>query len=152
MAATVKSHPLYESYRQMVRRCNQESHPNYPNYGGRGIKVDDRWLAPRGDGFRTFLQDMGERPEGTSLDRVDNDKGYSKENCRWATPRQQVLNTRSVKDTPCIRYTPSRKTKWRVYVMKSGVQYGGYRKTLEEAIELKDRIVSNLWKGEAWTL
>lgn len=152
MATTVKSHQLYWSYAQMIRRCNQESHPDYQSYGGRGIKVDDRWLAPRGDGFRAFLQDMGERPEGTSLDRVDNDKGYSKENCRWATPRQQALNRRAVKDTPCIRYTPSRKSKWRVYVMKNGVQYGGYRKTPEEAVELRDRIVSNLWKGESWTL
>ena len=92
---TVKDHPLHEVWRGMVKRCYYEKHPQYKNYGGRGIKVCDRWLGV--DGFDNFLEDMGERPEGTypsgrpyyTLDRIDGDNDYCKENCRWASGVEQ---------------------------------------------------------------
>ena len=87
-----RTHPLWIVWSRMVRRCTNPKDEAWKNYGGRGIKVCDRWLGF--DGFPNFVKDMGLRPEGTSLDRRDNDKGYSPENCRWATPTEQMRNTR----------------------------------------------------------
>lgn len=73
----------------MRQRCDNEKCINYINYGARGITYDRRW-----EDFEEFLKDMGERPSGLSLDRIDNNSGYSKENCRWATRTVQNRNTR----------------------------------------------------------
>lgn len=81
----------YSSYKSMIGRCYQPSSPKFKTYGEAGITVCDRWLQ----GFRFFLDDMGERPENMSLDRIDSTKGYSPENCRWATHAQQLRNTKA---------------------------------------------------------
>lgn len=91
------SHPLWDMFYQMNERCSNDKHKYYSYYGGRGITVCDRWDINREDSFENFLEDMGERPEGMSLDRVDNNRGYSKDNCRWATREQQANNTRTVR-------------------------------------------------------
>ena len=78
----------YYSWVEMRRRCLNKTHYMFPRYGARGISVCKRWE----NSFDNFLTDMGIRPEGTSLDRVDNKKGYSKKNCRWATSREQIIN------------------------------------------------------------
>ena len=80
----------YNSWRMMIRRCTDENHSSYPRYGGRGISVCDKWL----ESFENFLEDLGARPEGTTLDRIDNDLGYFKENCKWSTPKEQANNRR----------------------------------------------------------
>lgn len=82
--------PTYNTWISLRRRCDQESCDSYPDYGGRGITYDDRW-----EDFALFLEDMGVRPEGTTLDRIDSDGDYTKANCRWATPKQQLLNRRN---------------------------------------------------------
>lgn len=80
----------------MRRRCLQPTDAAFADYGGRGIAICETWL--RGDGkrsgFECFLADMGRRPSGTSLDRVDNSKGYEPGNCRWATAKEQANNRR----------------------------------------------------------
>lgn len=104
-----RKHPLYNSWRGMLDRCNTESNKAYPNYGGRGIKICDRWLPPYG--FWNFVKDMGNKPSYDtssggrtkySLDRIDVNGDYCPENCRWANQSQQMNNTRRNK-----RYTVS---------------------------------------------
>lgn len=82
--------PTYLTWVNMKRRCFNEEFASYPYYGGRGITIQDDWHD-----FVNFLRDMGERPEGTTLDRIDPDGDYTKENCRWASNKQQALNKRN---------------------------------------------------------
>lgn len=88
------SHPLFRTYHNMKSRCYNRNSSTYPRYGGRGIRVCDRWLESR----EAFYQDMGERPPGMTLDRIDNDGNYEPSNCRWATHQQQTDNQRTHKN------------------------------------------------------
>jgi hypothetical protein len=86
------STPTHRTWTAMKSRCSNPRDSNYPNYGGRGIGYCKEWET-----FVAFLRDMGERPKGMSLDRVDNNKGYAKDNCRWATPVEQTRNRRNTR-------------------------------------------------------
>jgi len=80
---------IYRVWRSMLSRCQDPNFPKFQNWGGRGIRVCERWQT-----FEHFFADMGECPPGRVLDRIDNDGDYTKDNCRWATTREQHNNKR----------------------------------------------------------
>lgn len=94
--------PTYRSWYTMLRRCTDPNDIGWVHYGARGIAVCDRWLS-----LEAFVSDMGLRPDGLTLDRIDLDKGYEPGNCRWATPTEQNRHRRfnvvSDQTAPLIR-------------------------------------------------
>lgn len=86
---------LYHTWLHMIVRCTDPNNESYPDYGGRGIKVCERWKE-----FETFVSDLGVRPDGYTLDRIDVNGDYKPSNCRWATTHEQALNKRNTKLLP----------------------------------------------------
>lgn len=80
-------HPLYHTWENMRQRCNNPKHTAYKWYGGRGIKICKRW-----NNFALFVEDVGNKPEGMTLDRIDNNGNYEPGNVKWSTQKQQLRN------------------------------------------------------------
>lgn len=130
---------LYGVYRQMKKRCLDESCPAYPNYGGRGISVCDEWLQKNGHlSFEKWALENGYE-RGLTLDRIDNDKGYSPDNCRWVTRKVQSNNKRN-NVLITFRGKTQNMTQWaEEYNLVPQVVIGRIQRmhwTIEEALEI----------------
>lgn len=126
----------YGAWKNAVRRCTNSKDPGWDDYGGRGIFVCERWSGDSTSGFINFYEDMGEAPEGASLDRIDVNGPYSKENCRWATYFIQNYNTRRHKTNTSGRtgVSENKDGTWQSYINFEGKRYSlGEFKTFEEA-------------------
>lgn len=101
----ITKHPLYVTWTSIKARCNAKSCSTYKHYGAVGINLCDRWSLPKGEGFKNFVIDMGNKPtEKCSIDRIDCKGDYCPENCRWATPLEQARN-RGMQKNNTIGYT-----------------------------------------------
>lgn len=128
--------PTYVAFHQSKNRCNNKNNTRYKDYGGRGIKMCDSWNGV--GGYQNFIEDMGERPDGMTLDRIDNDGDYGPSNCRWATVEQQNLNKRVYANNMSGVvgvYWCKRSCKWAANMRLHGVNKTlGYFKEKEDAI------------------
>lgn len=136
--------PTYNSWRGILDRCNNANRENYDNYGGRGITVCNRWLK-----FEIFFADMGERPKGLTIERIDNDKGYYKENCIWATASEQQHNRRICKHNQTgisgVHWS-KQSHKYRAYINAYGKRYYlGFFNTIKEAAEARKQGELKYW-------
>ena len=125
--------PEYRTWYHMLDRCNKPNDPSYPNYGGRGIKVCPEWHS-----FDKFYADMGSRPKGLTLERVDNERGYGPDNCVWADRYQQAKNARPVYNSATGVVGVWKKGKrYKAYIKERGTKkYLGSASTVEAASEL----------------
>lgn len=140
-----KSHTSeYYAWGNMVQRCTNPKSPEYKNYGGRGISVCAEWK----NSFQNFLDDMGEKPKKSySLDRVDNEADYDKENCRWTDFSTQAINRRDLKnETTGIRNISHSKRDDLFYVSidRKGKRYRKAFKELQAAVAWKEETLISL--------
>jgi hypothetical protein len=125
-----RKHPSYNSWSGMLARCFDTKRPNYKDYGGKGITVCEQWFH-----FKNFVLDMGIKPQGKSLDRIDNSKGYELANCRWADRKTQNSNKGTYRTSKTgMSGVRIRGTKFQVRVIVDGKRTSiGQFESLEKA-------------------
>ena len=137
------SNKFYNTWNNMIQRCTSPNHRKYKDYGARGITICGEWLDVAN--FVAWAESTHPNMEGVSLDRIDNDKGYSPENCRWTNSLTQNINQRRMKNNKSgyvgvVWYKP--RSKWVVQIMVNRKnKYIGTFKTLEEAVQARDNYI-----------
>jgi hypothetical protein len=130
-------HPLFSTYHNMKARCSNKNLPNYKYYGGKGVKICDRWLGK--DGLVNFIEDMGERPRGYQLDRVDVNGNYCKENCRWVNKYIQMGNTTNNNTVPGVGWH-KQKSKYRARIKVKGKEISlGLYHNFQDAVDARNK-------------
>jgi hypothetical protein len=125
----------YHTWQGMIQRCTNPNAPAYEDYGARGITIEDeRWYD-----FVNFLEDMGCRPEGRTLDRIDFNRGYCKQNCRWATPAEQTANRCGTKLNP-LKVTEIKR------LLKTKMK----QKRIASKFGVNCRTISQIYVGNRW--
>ena len=130
------AHPLYGTWRHMLDRCENHNNPAYRNYGGRGIKVCERWHD-----IAAFISDMGSRPTAAMLERVNNNGNYEPSNCVWASATAQSRNR---------RYT--KLSEERAEEIRAGKSRGIKRKQLAVMYGVSEATVKKIWSGAYWKI
>ena len=139
----LRRHKLYGTWRQMVQRCTNPKHKNYGDYAERGITVCEEWLDIKN--FIAWAESTHPNEGGYTLDRIDNDKGYSPENCRWADKTAQVLNRRTMKNNKSgyvgvIWHIRDKRWVVNIRISKKLINLGSF-KTKEEAVLARDNYI-----------
>lgn len=126
----------YKTWSSMIARCTDENHAAFSRYGGSGILICSRWLGE--SGFQNFLSDMGSRPSGKTIDRIDTGGGYNKDNCRWASSREQSRNRRSSR---FLEFNGERRTvaEWSE---RNGIGYGTLRSRIVNGWTIEDALTT----------
>lgn len=129
-------HPLYGTYRNMLNRCYIRSSSYYCRYGGRGIKVCDKWLGK--NGFTSFIADLGDKPTAKhSLDRIDNNGDYTPENCRWTNSHTQAANRSKSNKTVGVSWSKAL-NRWKATLYMDGkLKTLGYSHDYAEAVRIR---------------
>ena len=131
----------YRSWHKLKQRCLNKNNSHYHRYGGRGIGLCEKWLT-----FEGFLEDMQERPIGTSIERINNEMGYFKENCKWANVSTQSTNRRRAIKSELPRGVSTSGNRYRSFITINYKQYHlGCFKTKEDAHQEYCKIALEWW-------